>query len=173
MASSRSTIRRIARVLHPWEAFSGIDTKHYPPFDDLEQRLRGPNLVMPTEVIHGIYDGGAGAGLEDYWNAIARSPFGAGVFLWVFADEGVARTDQDGRIDVFSTYAPDGILGPASRKGRQLLYRFATCCRRCRWNRRVLDEQFAGTLAVHNRYDFTSLAQCSFSWKILRYRGPA
>ncbi|MCX6953549.1 MAG: beta-galactosidase, partial [Verrucomicrobia bacterium] len=55
------------RVLHPWDPFSGIDTKHYLPFDDLLRRLRGPNLVMPTEFLHGLYDGGMGAGLADYW----------------------------------------------------------------------------------------------------------
>ena len=37
-------------------------------------------------------------------------------FIWVFADEGIVRTDQNGRIDVFSTYAPDGILGPHHEK---------------------------------------------------------
>jgi hypothetical protein len=156
-------------VLHPWEAFNGVDTKHYPTFDDLERRLRGPNLVMPTEVIHGVYDGGAGAGLEDYWNAIARSPFGAGLFLWVFADEGVARTDQDGRIDVFSTYAPDGILGPHHEKegsfytARELFSPVQAAAP-------VLDEHFNGSVRVENRYDFTSLAQCRFTWKTLRYR---
>jgi hypothetical protein len=158
-------------VLHPWEAFNGIDTKHYPPYDDLEKRLRGPNLVMPTEVIHGIYDGGAGAGLEDYWNAIARSPFGAGAFLWVFADEGVLRTDQDGRIDVFSTYAPDGILGPHHEKEGSF-YTIRDLFSPVQVEPPVLDEHFAGNLTVHNRYDFTSLAQCSFAWRLLRYRGP-
>ncbi len=148
-------------VLHPWEAFSGIDTKHYPPFDDLERRLHGPNLVMPTEVIHGIYDGGAGAGLEDYWNAIARSPFGAGLFLWVFADEGVQRTDEDGRIDVFSTFAPDGVLGPHHEKEGSF-YTIRDLFSPVQVEAPVLDEQFTGTLAVHNRYDFTSLAQCRF-----------
>ena len=159
-------------VLHPWEAFNGIDTKHYPTFDDLERRLRGPNLVMPTEVIHGIYDGGAGAGLEDYWNAIARSPFGAGLFLWVFADEGVARTDQDGRIDVFSTYAPDGILGPHHEKEGSF-YTARDLFSPVQVTPPVLDEHFNGTVAVENRYDFTSLAQCRFTWKLLRYREPA
>ena len=159
-------------VLHPWEAFSGIDTKHYSPFDDLEKRLRGPNLVMPTEVIHAIYDGGGGAGLEDYWNAIARSPFGAGLFIWVFADEGIARTDQNGRIDVFSTYAPDGIVGPHHEKEGSF-YATRDLFSPVQVTAPVLDERFTGTVALENRYDFTSLTQCKFTWKLLRYRGPA
>ena len=158
-------------VLHPWEAFNGIDTKHYPTYDDLERRLRGPNLVMPTEVLHGLYDGGAGAGLEDYWNAIAGSPYGAGAFLWVFAEEGVARSDEDGRIDVFSTYAPDGILGPRHEKEGSF-YTIRDLFSPVQFEAPVLDDHFAGNLTVTNRYDFTSLAQCRFTWKLLRYRGP-
>jgi hypothetical protein len=157
------------RVLHPWEAFSGIDTKHYPTYDDLARRLRGPNLVMPTEVLHGIYDGGAGAGLEDYWNAISHSPYGAGAFIWVFADEGIKRTDQDGRIDVFSTFAPDGIVGPHHEKeGSYYTVRniFSPV------QIAPPGEHFTGALHVENRYDFTTLADCRFTWKLLKFRAP-
>ena len=71
---------------------------------------------MPTEILHALYDGGAGAGLEDYWSAIEQSPFGAGAFIWDFADEGIVRSDRNGQIDVFSTFAPDGIVGPHFEK---------------------------------------------------------
>ena len=159
------------RVLHPWEVYNGIDTKHYPTYDDLARRLRGPHLVMPTEFIHGLYDGGTGAGLEDYWNAIAQSPFGAGGFHWVFADEGVVRTDQGGRVDVFGTYAPDGIVGPHFEKEGS----YNTV--RDLWSPiqiapPVIDAQFDGTLAVTNLQDFTSLAQCRFAWQLVRFPGP-
>ena len=160
------------KVLHPSELFNGIDTKHYPSYDDLARRLRGPNLVMPTEMVHGIYDGGAGAGLEDYWNAISRSPFGAGGFIWVFADEGIVRTDQNGRIDVFSTYAPDGILGPHHEKEGSF-YTIRDLYSPVQIVQPALDNYFSGTVTVQNRYDFTSLAQCHITWKLLRFRGPA
>jgi hypothetical protein len=159
-------------VLHPWELFDGVDTKHYPTYDDLETRLRGPNLVMPTEMIHGLYDGGAGSGLEDYWNLISHSPHGAGGFIWVFADDGIVRTDQGGRVDVFSTYAPDGILGPHHEKEGSF-YTVRDLYSPVQIDAPVLDEHFDGTLAVHNRYYFTSLAQCRFVWRLLRYRDPA
>jgi hypothetical protein len=159
-------------VLHPWELFNNVDTKHYPPYPDLEARLRGPNLVMPTEMIHGLYDGGAGAGLEDYWNLISRSPHGAGGFIWVFADEGVVRTDEGGRVDVFSTYAPDGILGPHHEKEGSF-YTVRDLYDPVQIDAPVLDGNFDGTLAVHNRYFFTTLAQCRFTWRLLRYPDPA
>lgn len=160
------------RVMHPWEVHDDVDTKHYSNFEDLTRRLAGPNILMPTEVLHALYDGGAGAGLEDYWNAIASSPFGGGAFIWDFADEGIARTDQGGRIDVFSTYAPDGIVGPHMEKEGSY-YTIRDLWSPVQIAAPVLDEKFDGALKVANRYDFTSLADCRFAWQLLRYRGPA
>ncbi len=159
-------------VLHPWELFNAVDTKHYPDFADLTKRLAGPHLVMPTEMLHGLYDGGAGAGLEDYWNAISRSPVGAGGFIWVFADEGIVRTDQGGRVDVYSTYAPDGIVGPRHEKEGSF-YTVRDLYSPVQIDAPALDENFRGQLLVHNRYDFTSLARCGFTWRLLRFPNPA
>ena len=36
--------------------------------------------------------------------------------LWVLADEGAVRTDQEGRIDTDGNHAPDGIVGPYREK---------------------------------------------------------
>jgi hypothetical protein len=158
------------RVLHPWDPFGGIDTKHYPAYDDLVRRLKGPHLVMPTEFLHGLYDGGMGAGLADYWHAIATSPFGAGGFLWVLADEGLVRTDQGGRVDAFSTFAPDGLVGPRHEKEGS----YHTV--RDLWNPVQVEAprftpDFDDKVTVHNRYDFTSLAACRFAWRLVRFEG--
>jgi hypothetical protein len=159
------------RVLHPWELHDGVDTKHYPDFADLTRRLRGPNVVMPTEFIHAIYDGGAGAGLEDYWRAISSSPYGGGGFIWMFSDEGVVRTDQNGRIDVFGTYDPDGIVGPHHEKEGSF-FTIRDLYSPVQIAAPVLDAGFDGSLAVSNRYDYTSLAACRFGWALVRFPGP-
>ena len=159
-------------VLHPWEAFNGVDTKHYPPFADLSKRLAGPNIVMPTEMLHGLYDGGGGAGLEDYWNAISQSPVGGGGFIWNLADEGIARTDRGGRIDVYSTYAPDGIIGPHFEKEGSF-YTVRVVFSPVQIDEPVLDGKFTGKLTVRNRYDFLSLAGCKFAWRLLRFPAPS
>lgn len=159
-------------VLHPWEAFNGVDTKHYPSFNDLTKRLAGPNTVMPTEMIHALYDGGAGAGLEDYWNAISSSPFGGGGFIWVLADEGIMRTDQNNRIDVFSTYAPDGIVGPKHEK-KGSYYTVQDVFSPVQIDTPVIDGSFTGKLTVRNRYDFISLSKTRFYWKLLRFPDPS
>ena len=110
-------------MLHPWAIHSGINTDHYENYDSTVKLSAGPEIFMPTEFLHGLYDGGIGAGLRDYWEVMGKSPTVAGGFFWAFADEGIARTDRDGRIDNVGNAAPDGMLGPRPREGRQLLRR--------------------------------------------------
>lgn len=158
-------------VLHPWEQFGGVDTKHYPRYPDLMKRLSGPMLVMPTEFLHGLFDGGHGAGLDDYWKAMKGSPRGAGGFLWNLADEGIARTDQGGRIDLFGSYAPDGIVGPHFEKEPS----FQTV--KAIWSPVQADtpklgQGFDGRIKLHNDYDFTLLADVRFRWEWVRFAGP-
>ena len=157
-------------VLHPWNLHNGVDTKHYPGFAEFERLLRGPNLVMPTEILHGLYDGGMGAGLDDYWSALAASPVGAGMFLWVLHDEGVVRTDQGGRVDVFSTFAPDGIVGPHLEKEASY-YSIRDLWSPVQIDAPKIGANFEGTLTVKNHYDFTLLNSCRFTWKLVRFDG--
>lgn len=81
------------RVLHPWELAGGIDTDHYENYETTLKKLKSSNIFMPTEYLHGLYDGGHGAGLDDYWKAMWGHPLTGGMFLWVYADEAVVRTD--------------------------------------------------------------------------------
>lgn len=158
-------------VIHPWAQFGGIDTKHYPRYPDLMTRLGGKMLVLPTEFLHGLFDGGHGSGLDDYWKAMTASKNGAGGFLWVLADEGVKRTDQNGRIDNYAAYAPDGIVGPHHEKEPS----FDTI--RDIWSPVQIDAPvlyagFTGALTVRNGYDFTSLSDVTFKWEWVRFAGP-
>ncbi|HEX2860362.1 MAG TPA: glycoside hydrolase family 2 TIM barrel-domain containing protein, partial [Lacunisphaera sp.] len=158
-------------VIHPWDPFGGIDSRHYTSYADHLRRLQGgPNLVMPTEILHALYDGGAGAGLHDYWQAILASRFGAGAFIWDYADEAIARSDRGGKLDPFSTFAPDGIVGPNFEKEGSY-HTLRHVWSPVQIDAPVLDGKFDGTLTVHNRYDFTSLASCRFEWALVRFSG--
>jgi hypothetical protein len=159
------------RVLHPWEVHDDVDTKHYPNYDDLTRRLAGPNVLMPTEFLHAIYDGGGGAGLEDYWKALSASAFGGGGFIWDLADEGIARTDRDGAIDVFSTYAPDGVVGPHAEKEGSY-YAIRDLWSPVQIATPDLSPGFDGTLRVSNNYDFNPLSRVRFQWQWVRFPGP-
>jgi hypothetical protein len=155
-------------VLHPWETFSGIDTDHYESYESTLARLAGPTLFMPTEFLHGLYDGGHGAGLSDYWEAMVASPFGAGGFLWVLADEGAVRTDKDGQLDVAGNLAPDGIVGP-HREREGSFYTVREIWSPVQISPEQLPESFDGTLAIENQYDFTNLNECTFEIRLFRY----
>jgi hypothetical protein len=158
-------------VLHPLGTFSQIATMHYRSYDETKEFLRGPEIFLPTEFLHGLYDGGHGAGLWDYWELMRQSPLSAGGFLWVYADEGVVRTDEKGRIDNAGNFAPDGIVGPHhEREGSFNTIREV-------WSPvhvgpEKLPDDFRGVLAVENRYDFTGLDQCKFAWALGRFPLP-
>lgn len=155
-------------VLHPWDPFGGIDTKHYPRYPDLVRRLSGPLLVMPTEFLHGLYDGGHGAGLDDYWKAISRSPRGAGGFLWNLADEGIARTDRGGAIDTYAAYAPDGLVGPRHEK-EPSFYTVRDVWSPVQIDTPQVEAGVATALNVRNAFDFTTLDAVRFRWEWLKF----
>jgi len=158
-------------VIHPWTLFSEIDTKHYPNWELLNERLRGPNLFMPTEFLHALYDGGGGASLSDYWNAMMASPVGVGGVIWALNDEGVMRTDQGNRVDPYSTYGPDGIVGPHHEKEGSY-HAVRHIWSPVQLEDGVLDERFDGRLKVENRHDFISLERVRFDWRLVRYSAP-
>ncbi len=159
-------------VLHPQQLMSGVETMHYRNYGETETYLKGPEIFMPTEFLHGLYDGGQGAGLRDFWELMRQSPLSAGGFLWSFADEGVMRTDQGGRIDNVGDFAPDGIVGPHHEKEgsfftvRQIWSPIQVM------NPSTLPADFDGVLQVENRFDFINLAACSFAWELGRFAGP-
>lgn len=158
-------------VLHPWELFGGINTDHYEPYESVQEILSGSDLYMPTEFLHGLYDGGHGAGLNDYWNLLTQSPLGAGGFLWVFSDEGAVRTDKNGWIDTDGNHAPDGIVGPYREKEGSF-YTIKEIWSPVHIGLETLPAGFTGSIEVENRYDFTNLDQCSFEWKLVNFKKP-
>jgi beta-galactosidase/beta-glucuronidase len=152
-------------VLHPQKNFGGFETMHYRSYGESIEYMRKPEIYLPTEILHGLYDGGHGAGLWDYWEIMRRHPRCMGGFLWALADEGVVRTDQDGRIDNSGNYGADGIVGPNhEREGSFYTVRQV-------WSPiQIADtewpEAFDGTLTIENRYDFTNLNTCRLVWEL-------
>lgn len=150
-------------VLHPQKNFGGFETMHYRSYGESQEYMRKPEIFMPTEFLHGLYDGGHGAGLWDYWEMMRKHPRCAGGFLWVLADEGVIRTDQDGRIDNVGNYGADGIVGPHhEREGS--FYTVKQIWSAVQVMNTSLPDNFDGTFNIENRYDFTNLKDCKFKW---------
>ena len=171
------------RVLHPWTPFNGVNTSHYLAYDLAAiactgvptyyrdgKELADTNdpakyIYMPTECMHGLFDGGAGAGLEDYWTLMQQSKFLGGAFIWALVDEGLKRPDT-GTIDTAGNQAPDGIVGPyREREGS-----FHTI--KELWSPIQVTRNTNGQLMVENRYNFTDANQCRFTWQLRQFPGP-
>ncbi|MCZ4098728.1 MULTISPECIES: glycoside hydrolase family 2 TIM barrel-domain containing protein [unclassified Streptomyces] len=163
-------------VLHPWSNFGNIDTNHYPTYSAVQSKLAGSTVFMPTELLHGLYDGGAGAGLDDYWKLMATAPHSAGGFIWSLIDESIRRDDGGGAIDTNGNRGPDGIVGPFREKEGSF-YTIKDI-----WSPVQLSSpsyyessfpsSFDATVGLTNRYAFTNLSSCRFSWQLINYATP-
>ena len=153
-------------VVHPWQLFNGIETQHYREYNyGIGNYNHGHDIVMPTEFLHGLYDGGHGAGLEDYWEAMWHDPLSAGGFLWDFADEGVVRKDKHDSIDTDGNHGADGIVGPFHEKEGSY-FTIKEVWSPIHFEKKEITPAFDGKLDVENRYSFTNTKECTFSWKL-------
>jgi len=153
-------------VIYPWLKRNGVDTRHYPTYDYGINRLaHGNEPFMPTEFLHGLYDGGHGAGLDDFWSNYSEHPMFSGGFLWVLADEAVVRKDRGNRMDSDGNHAPDGIVGPYREKEGSF-YTIKEIWSPIQLRPRAVTSNFDGRLALTNTYLYTNLDQCTFSWEI-------
>ena len=171
------------RVLHPWATFSGVNTAHYLAYDKAEiasggrkvyysnnQEIVATNdpakyIYMPTEFLHGLYDGGAGAGLDDYWRMMTASKTLGGGFIWALVDEGVKRPDT-GELDVAGNQAPDGIVGPY-RQREGSFYAIKEI-----WSPIQVARETNGVFTVENHFSFTDTRACKFSWQLRKFATP-
>ena len=158
-------------VIEPWAKINGTDTKHYPGYKYVDNALNTGNLIyFPTEFLHGLYDGGLGAGLDDYWNLMSSKPLSAGGFLWVFADEGIVRKDLNDSIDNHGNNAPDGILGPYREKEGSY-YTIKEIWSPVHLGNIEINKTFDGVIPVENRFLYTNLKACKFSVELIKYAG--
>ena len=159
-------------VIHPWNSFGKMNTMHYPSYGifAFDSPIKD-KIYFPTEFLHGLYDGGHGAGLDDYWKQMWYEPLCAGGFLWDFADEGVVRTDQGGRIDTDGNHAPDGILGPYLEKEGSY-YTIKEVWSPVYIEDRYIRDDFNGIFNIENRYHFTNLNACKLKAKWVVFNGP-
>jgi hypothetical protein len=153
-------------VVHPWQLFGGIETQHYREYNyGIGNYENGKEIVMPTEFLHGQFDGGHGAGLEDYWEKMWHNPLSAGGFLWDFADQGVVRKDRNDSLDTDKNRGADGIIGPHQEKEGSY-YAIKEIWSPVYFERREITSQFDGTFNIENRFHFTNVNQCTFSYRL-------
>ncbi|MXV52279.1 glycoside hydrolase family 2 [Pedobacter sp. HMF7647] len=155
----------------PGNAINGIDCNHYEDYYSTQKILADSNIYMVTEFMHAQDDGAGGAGLSEMWNLHWNSKRGAGGFIWALLDEGLARTDHNGMIDVNGVNAPDGILGP-HREKEGSFYAIREIFSPVKIDMKKLPDDFKGKISIENRYNFINIADCSFKWSTLKFRSP-
>jgi hypothetical protein len=159
-------------LIHAWSIFRGTDTQHYKDYNCCTGTLfNGDEVFFPTEFLHGLYDGGHGAGLQDFWNLMRSKPLSAGGFLWVYADECVSRTDRGGELDCDGNHAPDGILGPYHEKEGSY-FSIKEIWSPVHINQEFITEAWDGRLHLENRFFYTNLNQVDFNWELVSLPGP-
>jgi len=156
-------------VIYPWLLRNGVDTHHYPEFNyAIGRNVFGNDPFMATELLHGLYDGGHGAGLEEFWRSYESTPLHAGGFLWVLADEAVLRTDKPGQVfDGNGNNAPDGILGP-HRETEGSFYTVKEIWSPVQIEPVTINRQWNGKLFLKNKFIYTNLKDCGFSWQAVK-----
>jgi hypothetical protein len=156
-------------VIEPWSIINGTNTKHYPGYNYVKNVLNNnKEIYFPTEFLHGLFDGGHGAGLDDYWNLMLSKPLAAGGFLWVFADEGIERRDKNDSIDTQGNLAPDGILGPYDEKEGSF-YTIKEIWSPVQFKKVFLTPDFSGGFKVINRFLYTNLSLCRYSFELVKF----
>jgi len=159
-------------VIEPWSIVNETNTKHYPKYKYVEDVLNNRKEVyFPTEFLHGLFDGGHGAGLDDYWKLMQSKPLAAGGFLWVYADEGAERRDLNDSIDTNGNRAPDGIVGPYGEKEGSF-YSIREIWSPVQFDSVKLTPSFNGKLPVSNQFHYTSLEACRFVCRLVRFPLP-
>jgi hypothetical protein len=156
-------------VIHPWADFNGWDTHHYPTYLTGMHRFNaGENVFFPTEFMHGTYDNGHGAALEDFWNRYKESPLFAGGFMWALLDEAVKRSDWTGEVkfDSKGSLAADGILGP-HREREGSYYTVKEVWAPVQFQPKQVTETFDGSFLITNDYLFSNLNSCKMEFKVL------
>ena len=159
-------------LIHPWAEFRNTDTQHYKDYNyGVGTHQQGRKIVFPTEFLHGLYDGGHGAGLEDYWKMMLNNPLSAGGFLWDYADEAVVRTDKNGILDTDGNHAPDGILGPYLEKEGSF-FAIKEIWSPVFFETRYITSSFNGEFPIENRYIYTNLKDCKFTYRLVELPKP-
>ncbi|MGN7810879.1 glycoside hydrolase family 2 TIM barrel-domain containing protein [Flavobacterium sp. 22076] len=157
-------------VIHPWADFNGWDTHHYPTYLTGMHRFNsGENVFFPTEFMHGTYDNGHGAALEDFWNRYKESPLFAGGFMWAMLDEAVKRSDWKGeqKFDSKGSLAADGILGP-HREKEGSYFSVKEIWAPIQFQPKQITDSFDGSFLITNDYLFSNLNSCKMEFKVLK-----
>ncbi len=79
-------------------AFVDVVSRMYPTYEELEEMALNPHIdrpIMMCEYAHSM--GNSTGGMKDYWDVIRAHKSLLGGHIWDWIDQGIARTDKNGR----------------------------------------------------------------------------
>ncbi len=178
-----------------WEKypeFVDLYAPHYPPLATAvkyAETLKRP--IVFTEYAHQRGLARGGTSMQDLWDVFYKSPRVAGGAIWMFQDQGIARTapgglsavedsdlmvwlDEHRYYDTRGFYAMDGIVY-SDRTPQEDYWQVRKVYSPVQIKERVLAvKPGAQTLALHveNRHDFRSLTGMKLRWTLHRNRTP-
>ena len=159
-------------VIHPWADFNDIDAHHYPAYlTGVARFTNGYKVFMPTEFMHGMYDQGHGAGLEDFWTNWTSHPLFAGGFMWAYCDNAVKRSDKGGILDSDDYRSPDGIVGPYREKEGSV-FTVREVWAPIQFKQLFITPSFDGNFSITNTYLYTNLKDCKMNYKLYKINSP-
>lgn len=159
-------------MIRPRQIFRKTNTLHYFKYNYLAyDSYQQDRILFSTEFLHGCWDEGHGAGLDDYWRLMWDNPICAGGFLWNFSDEAVVRTDHNNTLSVDGNHAADGITGPAREKEGSF-FTVKDIWAPVHFEKKFITPSFNGKFTIENRYHYTNLDQCEFEARWIKFRGP-
>jgi hypothetical protein len=100
-----------------------------------------------------------------------NNPLSAGGFLWDYADEAVVRTDKNGILDTRGNLAADGIVGPYLEKEGSY-FAIKEIWSPVFFGTRYITPSFNGEFPIENRYIYTNLKDCKFTYKLVDLPKP-
>jgi len=100
-----------------------------------------------------------------------KNPLSAGGFLWDYADEAIVRTDKEGILDTRGNNAADGILGPYLEKEGSY-FAIKEMWSPVFFETRYITSTFNGEFPIENRYIYTNLKDCKFTYKLIDLPEP-
>lgn len=159
-------------VIHAWADFNDLDTHHYPAYQTGVARFNnGYKVFMPAEFMHGMYDQGHGAGLEDFWNKYTQSHLFAGGFMWDFSDNAVKRVDKGGILDSEMYNGTDGIVGPRREKEGSF-FTVREIWSPIKIRDFMITPSFNGEIFITNDYLYNTLKNCKLKYRTIKIGSP-
>lgn len=150
----------------------------YPRVRDMKRYAENKTKTRPyimCEYSHAM--GNSNGNFQEYFDLIRSSPHMQGGFIWDWVDQGMKQTDRNGKLfwgyggDLGSYYltndenfCANGLVA-ADRTPHPGLFEVKKVYQDILFDAKNIN---AGTITVHNRFNFTNLTQYDFNWVLIR-----